>query len=64
MYIINIVKDLDGRWIFLYYISNGGNYVDGCVLWELFVYINEVSYKFSEYINVGEIEVIFDGIVI
>ncbi|HDU1179092.1 TPA: internalin, partial [Listeria monocytogenes] len=58
------VKDPDGRWISPYYISNGGNYVDGCVLWELPVYTNEVSYKFSEYINVGETEAIFDGTVI
>ncbi|HHH8710142.1 TPA: Ig-like domain-containing protein, partial [Listeria monocytogenes] len=36
---------------------------DGCVLWELPVYTDEVSYKFSEYINVGETEAIFDGTV-
>lgn len=63
LYITNTVKDPDGRWISPYYISNGGSYVDGCVLWELPVYTDEVSYKFSEYINVGETEAIFDGTV-
>ncbi|EAE8346196.1 internalin [Listeria monocytogenes] len=64
LYMTNTVKDPDGRWITPYYISNNGKYVDGCVMWELPVYTDEVSYKFSEYISVGESEAIFDGTVV
>ncbi|WP_276121211.1 Ig-like domain-containing protein, partial [Listeria monocytogenes] len=63
-YITNTVKDPDGRWISPYNISNGANYVDGCALWDLPVYTNEVSYKFSEFIIVRETEAIFVGTVI
>lgn len=47
VFILNMVKNVMGVLIVLVIISDGGSYVEFDIIWNLFSYINEVSYIFN-----------------